>query len=265
MHQHHADSIERLLDMFRDREDVIAVILGGSVAKGIERPDPDIDAMVVLTDVPAASDPPRVRSECVFGRCTYPEGYFDLKYYTKDYLEKAALHGSEPTRNAFLGSRCLSTKDPGIPELLARIARYPEDERQDKILSFLSSFALNKDYFWGEATRAGDPYLLARTTADIVLFGLRLLLAHNRILFPCHKRLLETAERCPLRPDGVIDLARALLFAPTDGNKEAFVSAILGFSDWGDILARDYDATISRFIDDNELWWYETRPVLAEW
>lgn len=38
MFQHHADCIERLRHHFDDDPEVLAVILGGSVAKGTEKP-----------------------------------------------------------------------------------------------------------------------------------------------------------------------------------------------------------------------------------
>ena len=46
MYQHHLDSIEKMKEYFFGREGVIALVLGGSVAKGNERPDSDIDGMV---------------------------------------------------------------------------------------------------------------------------------------------------------------------------------------------------------------------------
>ena len=39
MYQHHKESLENLKTYFGPREDVIALIFGGSVAKGCERPD----------------------------------------------------------------------------------------------------------------------------------------------------------------------------------------------------------------------------------
>ena len=50
MYKHHEESLENLKNYFSDREEVIALIFGGSVAKGCERPDSDLDAMVVVTD-----------------------------------------------------------------------------------------------------------------------------------------------------------------------------------------------------------------------
>jgi len=111
MHQHHKESLENLKTYFGAREDVIALIFGGSVAKGCERPDSDLDAMVVITD---SAYRLRVQNntttETIKGYCTYEDGYFDVKYMTKAYLEDAAYKGSEPTRNAFIKISCSDRK-----------------------------------------------------------------------------------------------------------------------------------------------------------
>ncbi len=50
MYQHHEESLKIMEKMFREREGVIALVFGGSVAKGMERPDSDLDGMVIVTD-----------------------------------------------------------------------------------------------------------------------------------------------------------------------------------------------------------------------
>ena len=50
MYLHHQESVEKLLEYFRPDPDVTAIILGGSVAKGLERSDSDIDAIIVVTE-----------------------------------------------------------------------------------------------------------------------------------------------------------------------------------------------------------------------
>ena len=83
MYQHHMESVERMKDYFAGTEGMIALVLGGSVAKGNERPDSDLDALVILT--PEAYEKKAEAgktAECVFGHCTYPGGYFDVKYMT---------------------------------------------------------------------------------------------------------------------------------------------------------------------------------------
>ena len=50
MYQHHIDSIEKMKEYFHGRDGVIALVLGGSVARGQERPDSDLDGLVVVTE-----------------------------------------------------------------------------------------------------------------------------------------------------------------------------------------------------------------------
>lgn len=121
MYQHHEESLKILEDMFRGRDEVIALVFGGSVAKGMERPDSDLDAMVIVTQEYFDQCMKENRTaECLSG-CTYEGGYFDIKYMTKDFLEQAALKGSEPTRNSFVKSRVLFSRDPEIEGLVAAI------------------------------------------------------------------------------------------------------------------------------------------------
>ena len=91
MYKHHQVSLKNLVGYFNKNEEVIAIVFGGSVAKGTERPDSDLDAMVILT--PRGYEEKKAEnrlSETINGRCTYEGGYFDIKYMTKEYLKQAA-------------------------------------------------------------------------------------------------------------------------------------------------------------------------------
>ena len=96
MYEHHKESLRIMAEHYRRQPGVIALIFGGSVAKGIERPDSDLDGMVVVSqeefDRRVATS---TSTEMITGQCTYPEGYFDVKYITKDFLRLAAEKGSE--------------------------------------------------------------------------------------------------------------------------------------------------------------------------
>ena len=148
MYKHHEESLENLKNYFSGREEVIALVFGGSVAKGCERPDSDLDAMVVVTE---ESYLLRVKNntttETIEGYCTYEGGYFDVKYMTKEFLLDAANKGSEPARNAFLGAKVLFTKDSQIPQIVAEIPIFQTQEKEDKMLSFYADFWLNYYYF----------------------------------------------------------------------------------------------------------------------
>ena len=49
----------------------------------------------------------------------------------------------------------------------------------------------------------------------------------------------------------------------SNDTKSAFVSSVLDFIRYEP--PKDYSEVLTRFIDDNELWWYKKRPVIAEW
>ena len=114
MYRHHEESIEKMKTYFRE-QGAIALILGGSIAKGTERIDSDIDGMVILSEEDyARKEKTNTTTETVNGLCTYEGGYFDIKYMTKDYLKDLALKGSEPARNGFTGARILFCDDEEI-------------------------------------------------------------------------------------------------------------------------------------------------------
>ena len=262
MLEHHKKSLENLIDYFKSDPDVVAVVLGGSVAKGLERPDSDIDAIVVVTDERYALLEKENRiAECIFGRCTYEHGYFDIKYTTVNYLETLAARGSEPARNAFRASVCVYGGDEHIRALIKEIPVFQKQEKADKMLSFYSALSLGDGYFWNMSH--SNAYLRMRAASDIVLYGLRLVLQNNEILFPCHKALLETVANLENKPENIVEKAERFLKELTDESKNEFVGAVLGYIDYAP--PENYDAVLTRFIDDNEIWWYKKRPNIAEW
>ncbi|MCL2741740.1 MAG: nucleotidyltransferase domain-containing protein [Oscillospiraceae bacterium] len=262
MRGHHRESIERLKECFRGAEGVLAVILAGSVAKGLEREDSDIDAIVVVDGRRYAELAAQGRlSECVWGRCTYEGGYFDIKYVTLDYLEDLSARGSEPSRSAFEGARCVLGGDGRIGELVGAIPTFQDAERGEKMLSFHAALSLNEGYFWGASD--GDAYLRARVVSDIVLYGLRLVLQWCGVLFPCHKALMGTVSGLGEAQRAIATKAEGFLRDPNDGTKSAFVAAVKGFV--GYEPPKDYNAVLTRYVDDNERWWHLGRPNIAEW
>ncbi len=261
MYQHHIDSIEKLKAYFAKQSGIVALVLGGSVAKGKERPDSDLDALVIVTDERFAEQEAKgVLSECVMGECTYEDGYFDIKYSTANYLRALVDKGSEPSRNAFLGCKILWCDDPEVAALIERVPQYPAHEREEKRLSFYATLELNAGYFWDVSN--DNIYLRTRTCADVVLFGLRLVLAEHGVLFPCHKALFATVAELP-GTEALLQHATNLLREPTDERKQAFMDELKGCITY--VPPENYAVVLTRFIDDNELWWYKDRPVITEW
>ncbi len=262
MHAHHAESIENLLRMFQDDPDVLAIFLGGSIAKQKERVDSDVDAIIIVTEEKHRVLAGENRlSECIHGHCPYPGGYFDLKYSTKEYLQAVAERGSEPSRNAFMGAKCLFSRDPELETIAAAIPVFQVREKEEKMLSFYSSFVLSRGYFW--KVSGDDPYLKTRSASDAVLYGLRMILQENEVLFPCHKALMDTVAALPVDTSALLDASRRFLTELTNDAKDAYVRELLAVLRYQP--PKDYSQVLTRFIDDNELWWYKDRPVIAEW
>jgi hypothetical protein len=260
-HPQHQQSLERTIAHVQTLPGALAVIVHGSVAAGQARPDSDLDIIVVGDD--AVVDELRLRQQGTFfsrDLCVPPCPYVDGRWLSLGHLRDAALRGSEPTRYAFTGAWAAWSMLHELPELIARIPIYPEAEREHRMASFWSQMILHQGFFWGEAQRRDDPYLRMRSATETVLFGGRLLLAHNRRLFPCQKRLLEAVEACPDRPADWPRLARTLLTTPNNDTMKACVAAITGHRDWGFQVN-----PVMRFIEDVELAWRTGRHAVGEW
>ncbi|MDO4740739.1 MAG: nucleotidyltransferase domain-containing protein [Eubacteriales bacterium] len=262
MYQHHIDSIEKMKEYYAGMEGLIALVLGGSVAKGNERPDSDLDGMLIVTDeVFEQRRAAGKTAECVRGECTYPEGYFDMKYMTKDYIKAAASHASEPTRNSFIGARVLLSRDPEIDELVPKIGLFQTQEREDKMISFYGDYLLNHNYFI-RACKV-DGYMRVHAVGEILYSIYRMILQENEILFPCNRRLEETVAKAPLKPERIIELGRAAAEKMDDDSIEAFANAYFGWTKYP--LPQDKSIPHSRYVTDYEQWWYTPRPLVNEW
>ena len=261
MYQHHLDSIEKMKEYFFGREGVIALVLGGSVAKGNERPDSDIDGMVIVTDEEFARRKDLgTTAECIMGHCTYPEGYFDVKYMTKDYIAAAAEKASEPTRNSFVKARVLFSSDPEIEDIVARIGVFQEQERDDKMLSFYGDCRLNHGYFIHDCKV--DGYMRLHAVGEIIYSIYRMILQENGILFQCNRRLEECVDTAPMKPQNIVALGRAAAEKQDDASIDAFVKA---YFDWSKYPFPDFNKAYSRYVADFEQWWYVQRPNVNEW
>ena len=136
MHKHHEQSIENMKEYYR-KHGALALILTGSVAKGTERADSDLDGVVILSEEEyAEKDKKNTTTETIDGLCTYEGGYFDIKYMTKQYLMDLAEKGSEPARNGFAKAKILFCNDAEIEDILPLIPIFQKAEKKERLLLF---------------------------------------------------------------------------------------------------------------------------------
>jgi len=254
MLKHHEESLLIMKEYFQADPEVIAFILGGSVAKGEERPDSDLDGMLIITDHAYEKRQSEGRiAECIYGKCTYLKGYFDVKYFNKKYLEAAVERGSDPTRNSFVKSRVIFSHDPSIERIVEKISIYPRDKKQERIKLFHSVLRLSSGYFYNDALVSGDKYMLDKCCFETVYAGLRMLFAYNEVFFPSHKNLIKYTECLSHKPDNIVALAKEVNEKKDTSSRDAFVNAILNFTDWGFDINSGFGSTYVKAMEQTWL------------
>lgn len=261
MFAQHQRAIDRLTATFSQDPRYNALIIGGSIARGNAREDSDIDIILVATDA-AYREVEATKAYHYFSRdfTDYEGGYVDGKIVDLTFLGEVMEFGSEPARSAFASSIIAFTKIPEINLIVKKIGKYPENERAEKIRAFFTQL-LALQWYMGEAEKRNDPYLLSHVASDLALFGGRLILAHNRILYPYHKWFMSECSRCPEKPAGFMESMRLVLEKPSKQSADEFCSLVFGFKDWGVPL----DGWPVKFMEQAEWNWRGGRPPLEDW
>ncbi len=260
-HPNHQRTIARLVDTFGSDPRFPALIIGGSVAKGRAAPTADVDILLVATDEEYARRA-AVGDIGYFNQdlCDYPGGYIDGKIIDQAFLTEVAERGSEPARAAFVGAFPAYSRLPDLAALLARIPVYPEHEQQARIHSFWGQ-VLILNWYVGEAEKRNDSYLMAHVVADLVLFGGRLILAHNKILFPYHKWFMYEVRRAAHKPADFVALAEALLAQPGQARAQALCDSLAAY--YGERISLHEAGAL--FMLDSEWSWRTGRLSPADW
>ena len=260
MKPHHQKAIQKLVEHFAPDDTCLGVIVGGSVAKGLAKDDSDIDIVLVVSDDLYRQK--REENNLIYFTtefCDYPGGYIDGKIVNLDYMRAAADRGNEPTRAAFSGAFVAHSKVPGLDELVRKIPVYQPQEKRDKVQAFYAQFEI-AHWYVGEALKRSDPYMLHHAVADVVLYGGRLILAHNEVLYPYHKFMLTELQCAPEKPENLTGLIGALLSDHTAENARAFCDAVKNFRFWNEA----WELPPMRFMIDTELAWLDGRAYVGD-
>lgn len=261
MYKHHEMSIENMKDYFR-KCGAIALILAGSVAKGTERADSDLDGIVILSEEEyAEKEKNNTTTETIDGLCTYEGGYFDIKYMTKQYLKDLAEKGSEPARNGFAKAKILFCDDAEIEAILPLIPIFQKTEKEEKLLSFYSDFWLNYYYFLKSCPI--DGYMKMHTISEIIYSIYRMMLQENEILFDCNRRLEQQVESVSEKTVELVRLGRKLEVTQSIPDADRFVDKYIEITTY--VPPKDIAVVLTRYSKDFQEWWREPRPNINEW
>ena len=260
MHPHHRKAIEHVTASLAADGEVQALLLGGSIAHGFERPDSDVDLMIVVSDADweARRRDARMQFATAEG-CDWPNGYVEGKYVSPGLLARVAERGSEPARFAFEDARILFSRMDGLEGLLRRIARYPAESKAERIRRFHAQF---EAWHWyaHEALRLGDDYLRGIAVARTVLFGSRMILAHNERLYPYHKWLLRVLEAVPDRPPDLMQRIAAVHADPSQASLLGLWATVKNFRAWE---GAETPWSV-QFMNDSELHWLASDPPVDD-
>lgn len=251
MFLHHESAIKNVIDTFSQSDEVLALMVGGSVAHGFENEESDVDILILISEEDYQK---REQNGALHyynkELCGYESGYVDGKYITLDYLQKVADSGNEPTRFAFESAILLFSKIEGLDVLLKNIVRYPILKKEENIRKFYGQLEAWR-WFCYEALKKENKYLLNTAVSNLILFGGRLVLAHNEILYPYHKWFLRVLENAKEKPEGLLEKIELLIEKPVLENIEEFYNCIAGYKKWVD----EGFSWPCRFMTDTELAW----------
>ena len=261
MDPRYRQAIDKLVSLHKDDPKNVALIICGSVARAQTREGSDVDLYVVVTD----EEFERVSSRHDYFYGTWdPTAFFgieiDGRIIGKRCLEDAVMHASEPTRATLAYAYTEFSHDPEIDVLIKKIGVYPEWDFERRIKAFYSHVRHFR-YIAEHGSQLGNEYLVKTSIAQLVFFAARVVLAHNRVLYPCHKYMFAALGTCESMPDGFIDMSHDLL------NRMELQAAI-----------RYYDAVAAYFAEydlpdqeriglilENEWSWFTRMPSVADW
>ncbi|MBA3942984.1 MAG: nucleotidyltransferase domain-containing protein [Herpetosiphonaceae bacterium] len=248
MHAHHQATIAKLTARFQHDPRFQALLIVGSVARGEARADSDIDFYLISTAE-------EYQQRQTTGELTidahdvadYPQGQASGTIVDLQFLRDAATRAPEPQRFAFTNALIAFSHSPDVEPLIKRIALYPEHERAEKMKSFVSQLPVHLSYMY-LADYSSNPYLLAETAVELVLFGGRLLLAHNRMLYPNRKQFINQLEKAPDKPEFLLILATELLSHPCIDHAQRFYDSLMNFAAW----PQPTEGAMARFKHDRD-------------
>jgi predicted nucleotidyltransferase len=232
----HQRQIDEIIELYRKDDNVVAVILIGSLARGDARDDSDVDCNIVVKEKKELCD------------------------VTKDDLRHTIAHGNELTRWSYTSAKVLYTTDDEIEGLIKQIPAYPESRRQYNMESFASQIKMHFAYLQ-LAEYSKNTYLLHETAAKIALFSGRLILADNRVLYPNRKWYSREIQRIADKPRGFYESMCELLNAPTIDRARTFIDGLFAYKAYPEPA----EGWVSRFNKDSVLSWKNGTFSIEDW
>ncbi|MFE5318220.1 nucleotidyltransferase domain-containing protein [Paenibacillus sp. NPDC056579] len=260
MYPHHQTAIEMVTNKLKVKEEILAVIVGGSVAHGFAKEDSDIDLMLVVSDeryyaLLESGDIHYHETEST----PYDGGYVDGKYTSISYIKKVAESGSEPARFAFKDAIVSYSEIIGLEELVQAASRYPIERKNETMEKFHAQFEGWRWMFY-EGLKKNEPYVIEFSVTNFVLFAGRLILAYNEVVYPYHKWFMKVLEGVNNQPNDLILIMNNVLKNKSKESVEVLYECVAKFYQW----PRSEKGWHIRFMLDSELNWMTGHVPVAD-
>ncbi len=259
MYKHHQNSIKIFLEKYSRNNEILSILLCGSIAHGYEREDSDIDIILIVKDKEYKR---RVKeNKLTFidtESCTYNGGYIDCKVINRNFLKLVVKKGSDPARYAFKDAQILYSKIK-LEKILKNITKFPLEKKEKRKQKFTAQLLAWK-WFYLEAENKNNIYLKYLAIQKIVLFSIRLILNENEILYPFHKRMFDEIKKATKQPSNFIDDINRILTSSAISQINEFCSNLLDF-----LMIKESEINWPlQFMKDSELNWLYSEPSVDD-
>jgi hypothetical protein len=139
-----------------------------------------------------------------------------------------------------------------MQNILSEIAQYPEEQHDERNRRFASQLLAWK-WYYSEALKKRNEYLVYLSIQKIVLFADRIILNENRMLYPFHKWMLRVLESAENKPQNLMQKIDDLLNNHSHDTVNGFCNEILDFINFTEKTV-DWP---NYFLTDNEQNWIE--------
>lgn len=250
MNKNQEDTINQLIKHASKDENILGLILCGSLAKGTETDGSDIDVFVVVTD--ECFDKEKKIKNYFWGTNFDSEEFkveVDGKIIPKDFLSKVWEYGNECVKSTLYHSKVIYSRNADIEKLLENKRFISIKQKNENIRKY---YSLMKSCRFSADDDLENILFFNKCIYDTVFYACRLVLAHNDVLYPCVKNLHKALKQCKNLPDNFIELMNEVMDS-YDFNK------MVEFYNCVDSYFKEYrfDNRLRRgYVLENELFWY---------
>lgn len=244
------NAIKKLIKYVSTDNSILSLILCGSLAKGTETDQSDIDVFVVVTDERFNNE--KLHKNYFWGTdFDFKEFNIEIdgKVIPKDFLSKVWKYGNESIKSTLYYSKLIYSIDSDIEDLLQYKSHTSEKEKSENIRKF---YSLMKSCRYSADDDLDNTLLVNKCIYDTIFYACRLVLSYNDVLFPCIKNLYKELNTCSKLPNNFIKLMNEVL------NSYSF-DKMVEFYDSVDDYFKDYrfDNKLRKgYVLENELFWY---------